>query len=113
MLTMDELKNKIRGALGNPKAPWYGSDLIAWVGDYIEEAEKQLDNARDCLWGKKADYVKELEEENKRLKNFLNDWDGHDSSCGRNRKGFEGCDETMFNCNCGYQEAKTKALKGS
>ncbi len=66
-MTMDELKNKIFGALGDPKAPWYGSDLVAWVGDYIEEAEKQLDNARDCLWGEKAGYVKGLEDENKAI----------------------------------------------
>lgn len=40
-MSKDELKNKIHGALGDPKAPWYGSDLVAWVGDYIEDAEKQ------------------------------------------------------------------------
>lgn len=39
---IDELKSKIYGALGDPQAPWYGSDLVSWVGDYIEEVEKRV-----------------------------------------------------------------------
>ena len=35
-----ETINKIRGALGDPRAPWYGSDVVSWVGDLIEEYEK-------------------------------------------------------------------------
>jgi hypothetical protein len=53
---------------------------------------------------------KALLAQNERLRDFINDWDGHYSSCGRNREGFEGCDETMFNCDCGYEEAKHKVL---
>lgn len=57
------------------------------------------------------DKVLELRAKLKKVENFLNDWDGHDGSCGRNREGFEGCDETMFNCDCGYQKAKRKILE--
>ena len=39
---IDKLKNKIHRALGDPTAPWYGSDLVSWVGDYIEEVEKRI-----------------------------------------------------------------------
>ncbi len=38
-----ETIGKIQGALGDPKAPWYGSDVVAWVGDLIEE-HKILEN---------------------------------------------------------------------
>jgi len=62
-------------------------------------------------WDDAEDRCAELEKESKDLRNFLSDWDGHDSDCGRNRKGFEGCDETMFNCDCGYTKAKRKVLE--
>jgi hypothetical protein len=39
---IDELKNKIFGALADPDAPWYGSDLVSWVSDYIEEVDKRI-----------------------------------------------------------------------
>jgi hypothetical protein len=37
---MNELQNKIMAALGDPDAPWYGSDLVSWVGDYIERTKE-------------------------------------------------------------------------
>ncbi|KKM77435.1 hypothetical protein LCGC14_1370080 [marine sediment metagenome] len=43
-------------------------DDIARLAAELMEANKQLNNARDCLWGRKADYVKNLETENKKLK---------------------------------------------
>lgn len=64
----------------------------AWAREALAELEQQ------------AERIKELEE-------FLKKWDGHDFSCGVNREGFEGCDLTMFNCNCGYEKAKDKVLK--
>ena len=45
----DELRNKIYGALGDSQAPWYGSDLVSWVGDYIEEIEKQVKELEETL----------------------------------------------------------------
>lgn len=36
-LTID----KIKWALGDPDAPWYGSDLVAWVADLVEAYEQQ------------------------------------------------------------------------
>ncbi len=39
---MTDTVNKIMGALADPKAPWYGSDLVAWVGDLLEDY-KQLE----------------------------------------------------------------------
>ncbi len=33
-------EQKIRMALSDPDAPWYGSDLVGWVGDEIERLEK-------------------------------------------------------------------------
>jgi len=70
----------------------------------LEDAEKRADELQIK--------VAQLQAENERLKNFLDDWDGHASDCGRNSEGFEGCDTTMFNCDCGYDEEKQEALKG-
>ena len=42
-------KTKIQEALSDPEAPWYGSDLVAWVADLLEESEQfqaDLDNAK-------------------------------------------------------------------
>jgi uncharacterized small protein (DUF1192 family) len=47
-----------------------------------------------------------------KLERFIRESEGHTKDCGRNREGFEGCDESMFNCNCGYEKAKDQALKG-
>lgn len=33
--------DKIISALTDPKAPWYGSDLVEWVADLIDEYKKQ------------------------------------------------------------------------
>jgi len=32
--------DKIKVALADPKAPWYGSDLVGWVADLLEEHER-------------------------------------------------------------------------
>ncbi len=36
-MSIDKTIDKIREALSDPKAPWYGSDVVAWTGDLIEE----------------------------------------------------------------------------
>lgn len=36
-----ELEIKILDTLCDPKSPWYGSDLVGWVDDYIREVNKQ------------------------------------------------------------------------
>lgn len=33
--------DKIISALTDPKAPWYGSDLVEWIADLIDEYKKQ------------------------------------------------------------------------
>ena len=33
---MSDLEKRVAAALCDPKAPWYGSDLVADVGDLIE-----------------------------------------------------------------------------
>lgn len=38
---INETINKIQGALGDPKAPWYGSDLVPWVADLVEDYNRQ------------------------------------------------------------------------
>lgn len=53
-----------------------------------------------------------LQAENKRLNEFITTWNGHYDGCGATLEGFEGCDETMFNCSCGYEKARQQALKG-
>lgn len=63
---IEELKNKIRGALGDPKAPWYGSDLVSWVGDYIEEVEWLQDKLKA-----KSERIQELKAENAKLNIIL------------------------------------------
>ena len=55
MAKIDNLKSKIQGALGDPQAPWYGSDLVSWVGDYIEEVEWLQDKLKA-----KSERIKEL-----------------------------------------------------
>ena len=89
----DELINNAKAEL---KRITSGRKKCTACGDYI-------------LWRNKE--IEQLQAENEKLKKFLDDWDGHYSCCGSNRKGFEGCDETMFNCDCGYTEAKRQALK--
>ena len=42
-------KTKIQEALSDPEAPWYGSDLVAWVADLLEESaqlQADLDKAK-------------------------------------------------------------------
>ncbi len=48
------------------------------------------------------------EEANKKLRAFLDEWDGHGVEC---ELYDEGSPWTGY-CNCGYEEAKEKALKG-
>ena len=48
-LVVTPLLDRIRLALCDPQAPWYGSDLVAWVGDLCDAVEKhhaaaQLEN---------------------------------------------------------------------
>ena len=32
--------DRIKAALGDPEAPWYGSDLVSWVADLVEDYEQ-------------------------------------------------------------------------
>jgi hypothetical protein len=43
--------DRIRAALADPAAPWYGSDLVPLVADYLDEAEQRL------LWANEAEKV--------------------------------------------------------
>lgn len=69
---IDELKNKIHSALSDPKAPWYGSDVVAWVGDYIIEVEKQRNDLLADL-NAECRVSQMLLAENKKLKKEIGD----------------------------------------
>ena len=40
------LQTKIELALCDPNAPWYGSDLVEWVADLIQENKELKDAIR-------------------------------------------------------------------
>jgi len=74
--------------------------------EYCGCCNELTDNWKEAGWH----IEKRLSNEMKQLKQFILDWDGHDKYCGVNSEGFEGCDETLFNCDCGYSEARNKIL---
>jgi len=41
-----ELARKIRNALCDPNAPWYGSDLVEWVDDYMKAQAAEVEKLR-------------------------------------------------------------------
>ena len=45
----EELKHKVLSALIDPKAPWYGSDVVEWIDDYIICAEKRIQELESKL----------------------------------------------------------------
>jgi hypothetical protein len=56
--------------------------------------------------------LKAKDEEIAKLWVFINNWDmAHEKDCGALSQGFEGCDQTMFNCDCGIDKER-QALKG-
>jgi hypothetical protein len=70
---MSEFTKKWR--VTHPEPLTYNERIINSACDIIERQDKQivelnsqLDNARDYLWRRKANYVKDLEAENKKLK---------------------------------------------
>lgn len=40
---------KIKLALADPNAPWYGSDLVEQVGDFLEDVEALVNTAKQLL----------------------------------------------------------------
>ena len=49
---LQKLKQKIINALADPKAPWYGSDVVYWVDEYIRLVEQEK-YCKNCMWWKK------------------------------------------------------------
>jgi hypothetical protein len=44
--------NRIKNALADPAAPWYGSNLVPWVADLVDEferLERRLQEAEEAL----------------------------------------------------------------
>ena len=80
-----------------------------------KKGEREMDNRQEMpIPDEKEEMIakiKQLRAELGELRGFLGDSDGHSSFCGVNREGFEGCDEAMFSCDCGYEEAKRKITK--
>lgn len=48
-MSIEKTINDIRGALGDPKAPWYGSDVVSWTGDLIEAYIELRDTVGDKM----------------------------------------------------------------
>lgn len=67
----------------------------------------EIDDLRKICESHKRRYEK-AEAENKRLRGFLTEWDGHSTEC---ELYDEGSPRTGY-CDCGYEEAKKQALKG-
>jgi len=63
---IDELKDKIYRAFAAPRTPWYGSDIEAWVRDYIEEVER-LKVLEEVISDNVKDDIKKLQERIKEL----------------------------------------------
>jgi len=56
---MEETIAKIQMALVDPNAPWYGSNLIVWVGDLLANHE-QLQAELAAAKAKNGDYRKAI-----------------------------------------------------
>ena len=46
---MSDRVRQIMQAMADPDAPWYGSDLVSWVGDLIDEVLHLRSSLRNII----------------------------------------------------------------
>ncbi len=89
----NSIYNLLSHITNNKYGPWSVSRKDDIVPQWFDALEKE---------------VKQLQAENKRLREFTENWDGHHSEC---ECLDEGSPRTDY-CTCGYKEAREQALKG-
>lgn len=93
---MPDKATQIRSALADPNAPWYGSDLVPLVADYLDEAEKAMElfayidehEVSDGLIAKRLEWANEAE---KVLGGFVESHDRFAKVCNFEQCGCDMC----------------------
>ena len=105
--------DKIRTALGDPKAPWYGSDVVSLVGDLIEDYAdlKEVQQADYASAVRNCEEANKLTAENDKLNKRIKELEELLIEYGRHSPGCAKQWNEKYPCRCGWDREREQALK--